>query len=93
MDAFTQMFGRCNWPKTYPHGNQTVVRYFNNLTAFWDELDMLLPPLECHCNARRNAARKKEQQKLIKLLHPLPSLDRVYLMITWLVIFPATILP
>lgn len=79
-DALTQRFGRCNGPKVYKlqreifgysQGSQTIVEYFNNLSALWDELDMLLPPLDCNCHARKQAVKKEEQQKLVKFLHGL----------------------
>lgn len=78
--ALTKRFGRCNGPKTYKlqreifvysQGNQSVVQYFNNLTALWDELDMLMPPLDCKCGVRRTAAKRDEQQKIFKFLHGL----------------------
>lgn len=52
-------------------GNDNVVQYLNNLTAMWDELDMILPPLECSCSARKKAEQREEKQKLVKFLHAL----------------------
>lgn len=79
-DALNQRFGRCNGPKIYKlqreisgycQGNLSVVQYFTDLTALWDELDMLLPPLECTCLAKKQAIKRENQQRLIKFLHGL----------------------
>lgn len=81
--ALNKRFGGSNGPKiyklqreiyAYSQGNQTVVQYFNNLSALWDELDMLLPPLNCTCKARKKADRREEQQKMLKFLHGLNSM-------------------
>lgn len=45
-----------------------MLEYFNNLVALWDELDAMLPPLECVCNARGVAVTREEQQRLVKFL-------------------------
>lgn len=80
--ALTKRFGGCNGPKTYRlqreifgyvQGSQSVVEYFNNLSALWDGLDMLLPPLNCNCSARRKIEKREEQQRMIKFLHGLNS--------------------
>lgn len=47
--------------------------YFNNLVALWDELDMLLRPLECDCHTRKKILKREEQQRLMKFLHGLNS--------------------
>lgn len=78
--ALTRRFGGCNGPKTYRlqreifgyvQGNQSVVEYFNNLSTLWDELDMLLPSLNCKCSAKKKLERREEQQRMIKFLHGL----------------------
>lgn len=73
-------FGRRNGPKVYrlqieiskySQGNQSVLEYFNNLVALWDELDDVLPPLECVYNARSATVGREEQQRLMKFLEGL----------------------
>lgn len=39
--------------------------------ALWDELDVVLPPLDCVCNARAVAVSREEQQRLVKFLEGL----------------------
>lgn len=79
-EASVHRFGRCNGPRIYKlqreifgyvQGNQSVVQYFNSLTGLWDELDMILPPLDCNCIARKKADKREEQQRLMKFLHGL----------------------
>ncbi|XP_057803812.1 uncharacterized protein LOC131019143 [Salvia miltiorrhiza] len=77
-DALNQRFGRSNGPKIYrlqreigkyTQGNQSVLVYFNNLTALWDEyLDMLLPPLTCVCGTRAAGVSREENQRLMQFL-------------------------
>lgn len=96
--ALTKRFGRCNGPKIYKlqreifgytQGNQTIVEYFNNLSALWDELNLLLPPLECSCNDRRKAEKREEQQRMIKFLHGLNNIyDRARSQILLLDLLP-----
>lgn len=78
--AITLRFGRRNGPKVYRlqkeifkfnQGTQSVLEYFNNLVALWDELDAVLPPLDCMCNARGVAIVREEQQRLMKFLEGL----------------------
>lgn len=61
-EALNQRMGRCNGPKIYKlqkgifgyrQGEQYVLLYFTNLTALWNELDMLLPMVSCKCDAER----------------------------------------
>lgn len=61
-DALNKRFGRYNGLKVYRlqrkifgyrQGEQNVLTYFNNLTALWNGLDMLLPTLNCVCEAER----------------------------------------
>lgn len=75
--ALNKRFGRCNGPKTYKlqreifvysQGNQSVVQYFNNLTALWD---VLMPPLDCRYGVKRTTVKRDEQQKMFKFLHDL----------------------
>lgn len=42
--------------------------YFNNLTALWDEMGMLLSPLDCVCLAKGKSNDREEQLKLVKFL-------------------------
>lgn len=37
----------------YKQGNQTVLMYFNNLIGIWNKLDLLLPHLDCVCEAKQ----------------------------------------
>ncbi|XP_057803659.1 uncharacterized protein LOC131018991 [Salvia miltiorrhiza] len=76
-DAICQRFGRSNGPKIYrlqreisgyTQGNQSVLVYFNNLTALWDELNMLLPPLTCVCGTREAGVNREENQRLMQFL-------------------------
>lgn len=78
--ALNHRFNRSNGPKiarlqreisSYMQGNQSILVYFNNLTALWNELDMILPPLNCMCGARNVAVKREENQKLMQFLNGL----------------------
>lgn len=78
--AITLRLGRKNRPKVYKlqkeifkysQGSQSVLEYFNNLVSLWDELDVILPPLDCVCNARGATVVREEQQRLMKFLEGL----------------------
>lgn len=76
------MFGRSNGSKAYKlqrviihykQGNQSVLIYFNNLTALWNELDLLLPPMDCVCRAKWAYSVREEQQRLVQFLEGLDN--------------------
>lgn len=78
--TITLRFGTKNGPKVYKlqkeifkysQGNQSVLEYFNNSVSLWDELDAIIPPLDCICNARGATVVKEEQQRLVKFLERL----------------------
>lgn len=61
-EALNIRMGRCNGPKVYKlqkeifgykQGDQSVLLYFTNLTALWNELDRLLPSVSCKCDAEK----------------------------------------
>lgn len=42
--------------------------YFNQLNAMWDEMDMLLLPLDCVCAARNKTIQRQEHMRLVAFL-------------------------
>lgn len=71
-DALNRRFGRKNGANIYKiqkgilnhkQGNLSVLGYFNELTALWDELDMVLPPLDCICDARVRLSRRERKKR------------------------------
>lgn len=42
--------------------------YFNNLISPWSELDLLLSPLSCVCDAEKAYYDREEQQRLMQFL-------------------------
>lgn len=76
-DALCRRFDRSNGPKisklekeirTYVQGNLSVMEYFSNLTVLWDEIDMVLPPVDCVCHARTVLERREEERRLVQFL-------------------------
>lgn len=49
-------------------GNHSVLVYFNELTTLWDELDMVLPPLGCICDARIRSSEREQEIRLRQFL-------------------------
>lgn len=76
-DALCRRFDRSNGPKisklekeirSYSQGNQNVMDYFNNLTVLWNEMDMVLPLVECVCDARAILDKREEDRRLVQFL-------------------------
>lgn len=42
--------------------------YFNQLNAMWDDMDMLLPHLDCVCHAKEKSMQREEQIRLVAFL-------------------------
>ncbi|KAK4408085.1 Retrovirus-related Pol polyprotein from transposon RE2 [Sesamum angolense] len=84
-----ERYGENNGPLVYQlqraiasitQGSHTIVEYFNNLTALWDELECLKPPKtctcgQCTCGFTRITA---EEENLTKLVQFLMGLDDSY---------------
>lgn len=75
--ALNHKFGGSNGPKilklhrdiySFRQGNLSVKVYFNQLNAFWDEIDMLLPHLDCICATRNKTIQRQEQMRLVAFL-------------------------
>lgn len=67
--ALTHRFGTKNGPNilklhrdiySFRQGNLSVFMYFNQLDALWDEMDKLLPPLDCVCAAKNKNIQRQE---------------------------------
>ncbi|KAH6802741.1 Ribosomal protein L7Ae/L30e/S12e/Gadd45 family protein [Perilla frutescens var. frutescens] len=70
-------FGKMNGPRlykirreiaTFTQGAQTVMVYFNNLSALWDDLSLLKSSKQCFCEAAEDAQRDVEEEHLMQFL-------------------------
>ncbi|KAH6790588.1 hypothetical protein C2S51_005594 [Perilla frutescens var. frutescens] len=70
-------FGRMNGPRiyklrreiaTYNQGNQSVLLYYNNLQALWDEIHIFAPCQICACGAIKSNKHNEEDEKLMQFL-------------------------
>ncbi|KAL0334046.1 UNVERIFIED_CONTAM: hypothetical protein Sangu_1560800 [Sesamum angustifolium] len=61
-------------------GSYTVVEYFNNLNALWDELECLKPPKTCTCGLSTCGFTRitAEEENLTKLVQFSMGLDDSY---------------
>ncbi|KAL0332017.1 UNVERIFIED_CONTAM: hypothetical protein Scaly_2103200 [Sesamum calycinum] len=84
-----ERYGENNGPLVYQlqraiasitQGSHTVVEYFNNLTALWDELECLKPPKTCTCGLCTCGFTRitAEEENLTKLVQFLMGLDDSY---------------
>ncbi|KAL0301407.1 UNVERIFIED_CONTAM: hypothetical protein Sradi_6417500 [Sesamum radiatum] len=84
-----ERYGENNGPLVYQlqraiasitQGSHTVVEYFNNLTALWDELECLKPPKTCTCGLFTCGFTRitAEEENLTKLVQFLMGLDDSY---------------
>ncbi|KAL0426863.1 UNVERIFIED_CONTAM: hypothetical protein Slati_2861100, partial [Sesamum latifolium] len=84
-----ERYGENNGPLVYQlrraiasvtQGTSTVVDYFNNLTALWDELECLMPTKTCTCGLCVCGFTKTtaEEDNLTKLVQFLMGLDYSY---------------
>lgn len=75
--ALNQRYGGSDGPKilkvqrdiyTFRQGNLSVSMYFSQLNSLWDEIDMLLPPLDCVCHAKMKSIQREENHRLVAFL-------------------------
>lgn len=52
----------------HKQGNHSVLMYLNELTALWDELDMILPQLGCVRDARIRSNKREHEIRLMQFL-------------------------
>lgn len=76
-DELHKRFGKRNGPRLYKlrreitsfvQSNQSVLVYFNNLNALWDELSLLKTSRNCICVVAEDAKAELEEERMMQFL-------------------------